>query len=98
MHKLVYSQNKNFPAFIKATEALRKAGYRVVSPHELETKDAKGTWEKCMRRDIKAEMDCHAIATLDGWTRSRGAKVEIFLGKALGYSVHPVDYYLRRQP
>jgi hypothetical protein len=88
---------KNFPAFIKASQTLRKAGYKVVSPHELETKDVQCTWENCMRRDIKAEMDCTAIATLPKWKNSRGASVEVYIGKALGYPVHTVEYYVKRR-
>jgi Domain of unknown function (DUF4406) len=89
--------NKNFPEFIRATKALRKAGYIVTSPHELETKDIQCTWENCMRRDIKAEMTCEAIATLKGWKKSKGANVEVYIGEALKYPVHTVDYYLKRR-
>jgi hypothetical protein len=88
---------KNFPAFIKASQALRKAEYKVVSPHELETKDVRFTWENCMRRDIKHLMKCSAIATLPRWKKSRGANLEIYIGKALKYPVHTVNYYLKRR-
>lgn len=88
---------KNFPSFISATKALREAGYRVVSPHELETRDERRTWKDCMKRDIKAQMDCTAIATLSGWKNSKGANVEVSIGKSLGYPVHSVAYYLKRK-
>jgi hypothetical protein len=49
--------DKNFPAFVKATRQLRKVGYKVLSPHELDLEHPRQTWEECLRRDIVKEME-----------------------------------------
>jgi hypothetical protein len=41
-----------------------------------------------MRRDIAELVTCDAIAALDGWERSRGASLEVYIAKALGMPVH----------
>lgn len=46
-----------------------------------------GTWSECMRRDIKALMDCDTVATLPGWQDSRGASLEVHIGKELGMKI-----------
>lgn len=88
-------KDKNFPAFEDATMHLRNAGYQVVSPHELESELVRFTWEDCLRRDIQAEMACHSIATLPGWKKSKGAKLEVYIAQALGYEVHTINYWLK---
>lgn len=89
-------KNKNFPAFMKAAITLRKAGHHVINPAELDIGEPRSTWEECLRRDIKEEMKCNAIATLPGWKKSKGALLETYIGKALKWPVHAVSYYLRR--
>ena len=75
----------NFPLFHTVTSALRNAGHIVINPAELNPDP--GTWSECMRRDIKALMDCDTVATLPGWQDSRGASLEVHIGKALGMRV-----------
>lgn len=86
----------NRPAFHRAAKELRKKGYRVINPPELDKHSPQRSWEGCLRRDIGEllTMDCNKIATLPGWTKSRGAKLEVYIGKALKYKIHPVHYYL----
>lgn len=64
----------NFPLF-----------HTVINPAELNPDP--GTWSECMRRDIKALMDCDTVATLPGWQDSRGASLEVYIGKELGMTV-----------
>lgn len=86
--------NKNFSSFERAKLDLAKAGYGVVNPWDLDLKDAKATWEECLRRDIKAMMQyCKGIATLPGCQKSKGAQLEINIAKALKWPVHTVDYW-----
>ena len=40
-----------------------------------------------MRRDIAALMECDTVATLPGWQDSRGASLEVHIGKELGMKV-----------
>ena len=81
----------NHPAFNKAAKVLRKKGYKVVSPAELD-KDitVKLTWTQCLRRDIKYLVDCQGVATLPGCDDSRGALLEIYIAKALDMPVKEV--------
>ncbi len=89
--------NNNVPAFNEATKRLRKKGYRVVNPAELDKGEPCRTWEDCLRRDLRELTKCVAIATLPGWKRSRGANLEIHVGKALSFAVHPVEHYLSKK-
>ena len=89
--------NNNVPAFNKAAKALRKKGYRVVNPAELDKDEPCKDWTGCLRRDIRHLTYCTDIATLPGWKKSRGANLEIHIGKALSFAVHPVGYYLKRR-
>jgi Domain of unknown function (DUF4406) len=87
----------NRPAFNRGAMALRKNGYRVVNPPELDKNDPQRSWEGCLRRDIVHLMRCDSIATLPRWTKSRGANLEIYIGRALKYPIHTVDYWLKRR-
>lgn len=89
--------NLNRSAFSKAAKALRKRGYKVINPSELDNNEPQRSWEGCLQRDIKHLMKCQSVATLDGWERSRGANLEIYIGNALKYPVHPVKYYLMKR-
>lgn len=82
----------NFPAFHEAANQLRAAGYTVTNPAELDAQDAGKTltWEQYMRRDIAALMQCDGIATLAGWSNSRGATLEVHIATRLGMPNWPV--------
>jgi hypothetical protein len=79
----------NFPAFNAAAERLRAEGHAVVNPAELDVQDAGKAmeWADYLRRDIKALMDCKAIALLPGWDKSRGATLEHYIATKLGMRV-----------
>lgn len=87
----------NFPAFNAAAKKLRARGFEIVNPAELDAGEPCNSWEECLRRDIKWLMKCTAIATLPGWKKSKGAKLEIHIGKELSFDIHTVQYYLSRQ-
>jgi hypothetical protein len=102
MKKLLYIsggmtgiKDNNRPAFAKASKILRKAGYRVISPPDLDKYSKHRTWEGFLRRDLSFLVKCDAIATLNGWKKSRGANLEIYVGKALSMEVHPIKFYLK---
>lgn len=75
----------NFPAFHEMAARLRAVGHAVVNPAELDhpTTD----WSECLRRDIVALMACHTVATLPGWERSKGARLEVLIAGQLGMAV-----------
>lgn len=81
----------NFPAFHNAAKRLRALGVEVVNPAEINPEPGM-PWAWYMRRDIKALMDCDAVATLPGWENSKGATLEVQIATALGMPVHPVIY------
>lgn len=82
----------NRPAFAAAQQALQDAGYAVVNPFEVSDSI---DWHTCMRADIKALVDCDGVATLDGWERSRGAKIEVSLATRLGMPARPWQDWVR---
>lgn len=85
----------NFPAFDRAASVLRKRGYKIVSPAELDDKKTrkqalaskdghpgkqKHTWGDFLARDVKLVADkVQGIVLMPGWTRSRGARLEAFV-------------------
>jgi hypothetical protein len=80
----------NFPAFNEAAEQLRRRGFEVVSPAELDpTTD--GEWSAYLRRDLLAMLDCEGIALLPGWALSRGASLEYQIAMALDFELVPLD-------
>lgn len=76
--------NHNRSAFADAQEALEASGYAVINPLLLSDET---DWHACMRKDIQALMACEGVATLDGWERSRGAKLEVSLATKLDMPV-----------
>jgi hypothetical protein len=85
----------NYPAFQNAAQQLRELGYIVTSPHEIEPLEQ--NWEGFMRADIKALMDCHKVVTLNGWEKSRGARIEVNLAKELGMKVVDIESLLPKE-
>ena len=82
----------NFPAFHDAAKRLRKSGFDILNPAELDAKIPKDqragwTWSDYLRRDIAVLMGCSGIVTLPGWEASRGARLEVSTAKSLGMSV-----------
>jgi hypothetical protein len=76
----------NFPAFRAAASVLRSLGNEVVSPVEINHgPDApQRSAEECLRRDLRALIDCTAIALLPGWEQSVGARCEAAVAVTLG--------------
>ena len=80
----------NFPAFHAAARALRGAGFDVVNPAEV-CPDTGMLWPDCMRRDIAVLVRCDAIALMQGWMDSRGARLERHIAVQLGMTVYDLD-------
>lgn len=79
----------NFPAFAIAARTLRKAGYDVTSPAEINADNGQ-SWKSCMRKDIKALCECDIIALLPGWEASEGAHLEIHIAHRIGILVRQI--------
>lgn len=76
--------DNNFPAFHAHAAALREQGYDVVSPAEIQEA---GTWELCLRADLRELCTCDAIALMPGWESSKGANLELHVAHRLGMQV-----------
>lgn len=72
----------NFPAFNKAADQLRAAGYDVVNPADGGSDNSK-SWEDYLREDLRLLLDCDGIALLPGWEKSRGARLEVHVATSL---------------
>lgn len=82
----------NYPAFEEAASRLRRRGRDVVSPHELydELPEERGSlpWWEYLQRGIEALTSCTDIIMLDGWAKSRGARLEHHVALGLGMAVY----------
>lgn len=93
-------EDNNFPEFHKWAAKLRADGHDVVSPAEIQEA---GTWELCLRADLRELCTCEGIALMPGWENSRGANLELHVAHRLGMQViHlPLQFdlvqHLRRQ-
>ena len=85
----------NFPAFDAAATHLRSMGYEIVSPAELDDPDVRTqvlanlptgkTWGDFLSRDVKVVADdCDGVIFLEGWHKSRGARLEAFVALLSG--------------
>jgi hypothetical protein len=86
----------NIPAFDAAARALRDRGWNVISPAELDDPEFREmclasktgteligdkTWGDLLARDVKIVADQVAgLILLPGWSQSRGARLEVFVG------------------
>lgn len=106
----------NYPAFIEAAAVLRKEGYEVVSPAELDDPETRAlalrsktgewgtgvahgeTWGDFLARDVKLLSDggIEAIFVLPGWERSRGARLETFIGRQM-VGLPVIDFVTRKR-
>lgn len=63
---------------------LRDAGYSVISPHELNEPDSLPTWDAYLRVDLAELLKCKRTVFLQGWERSKGARLEHHVSEVLG--------------
>ncbi|KAF1003264.1 MAG: hypothetical protein GAK28_04821 [Luteibacter sp.] len=76
----------NFPAFNAEAARLLALGFEVVNPADLNPEPDTG-WHECMRNDLKALLDCDALALLDGWQQSAGARLEMHVAHRVGIEI-----------
>lgn len=85
----------NFPAFDDHARRLRNAGYTVWSPadHDRgqgfdEKTDEAGELKDYMKVDLVEVLCSDAVAVLDGWTESQGARLEVHVARECGIPVY----------
>lgn len=82
----------NFPAFNHVEAELAAVGYEVANPAGKGLVEG-WTWARYLRYDLKVLLTCDAVATLDGWEHSRGARLETRVAEELEMAVwHWTDW------
>lgn len=84
----------NYPAFHQAARALRALGHRVYNPAEFPYAGPLDKFPVRSAFEVYTRFICReacTIATLPGWERSSGARVEVGLGERLGLHIVSVD-------
>ena len=90
--------NQNFDSFTQASNYLRKEGFEVVSPHELNAEagvdPSKGQpppskVRELLKEDTTQLLTCDGVAVLEGWETSFGANAEVFLAHSASLEVKP---------
>lgn len=74
-----------YAQFMEAEQKLIKMGYSPVNP----VKNVPGgqTWEYYLRNDIIKLMCCDSIYMLKGWRSSKGARLERYIARKLGFKI-----------
>ena len=91
----------NFPEFNRMADNLRSHGIKVFNPAEEDAaidgfdpaKDKAKSMSYYMTRDLPAVCQQDAVAVLAGWERSQGARLEVYVARALGKPI--IDAYTR---
>ena len=93
----------NYPAFDDAADRLRDAGYSVLNPTDTDPADYPdydGTtpppWEWWLRQALRMVLEADGIAVLPGWEGSRGARLEVYVGRSLDMPWRTVADWLDR--
>ncbi|WP_329602547.1 DUF4406 domain-containing protein [Pseudomonas putida] len=73
----------NFPAFHAMAATMRAEGWHVENPAEHGHVDG-AEWADYLRFDIARLSTCEAMMLLPGWSRSRGARLEVHIAKEIG--------------
>jgi hypothetical protein len=73
----------NRPAFDEAAAQIRAEGRTVFNPAEVGERDVIRTRSWYMRKDIDALLKCDSVHVLQGWEKSKGARLEIEIARQL---------------
>ncbi len=85
--------DNNYPEFNRVAKALREIGYTVVNPAEF----GNGRhYVDFLREDLRLMLDCHAVATLENWWESTGARNEVNVAGLLKMPVRSYVEWLER--
>ena len=76
----------NYPAFFEAEASLLRLGYDVENPASNPEPACK-SWRGYMRLALVQLAKSDAVVVLDGWRKSRGARLEVLIARALEMEV-----------
>lgn len=76
-------KDHNFPKFDEGAARLRTLGYSVANPAQKGVLEGY-KWEDYLRTDLTELLKCRFIVLLDGWEKSRGARLEAYIAYKLG--------------
>lgn len=79
----------NVPAFENARIMLRESGFAPLIPHDFVSEDA--DWQQAMRRSIETLVKADGLAYLDGWQKSKGARIEMRIARSIGMEIAAVE-------
>lgn len=89
--------NFNREAFNSAAGKLRRAGFEVLNPAELEAPCEAPEWGDWMRAALGQLLKADGVALLPGWRDSRGATVERQLARDLEVPALTVPAWLTKK-
>ena len=76
-----------FPAFNAAAAALRLLGFEVFNPADNGVDPAK-PWEEYLKYDLIKVIESNRVYVLTGWEESRGARLEVYVARALKIPIY----------
>jgi hypothetical protein len=88
----------NYPAFKHAAAEWRRQGWEVLDPTENYGGDTTKPYREYIRADLALLMRAEAIALLEGWQRSRGARFELHVAQLMGLEVYNATTFERIEP
>lgn len=83
----------NYPAFRDAANKLTALGFAVEDP-STNTNPTPDDYHGWLRAGLAQLITCHAVALLDGWEASGGARLEVNVAATLGLRVRPLREWL----
>lgn len=83
--------NFNYAAFNIAAKILRHRNFDLINPAENFDGRDDLPREDYMRQDIKHLLECDAIILINGWEKSRGAKLELEVARQLGLEIYTLS-------
>lgn len=75
--------NLNIDEFQKYEDKFKNLNFEVINPHKLHTEEETKsfTWSQFMKQDIKFMVECDFVAVLNGWEKSKGANLEVYIAR-----------------
>lgn len=81
----VTGTNDFYERFAEAEEKLLRVGYIPINP--VRNAPMGKSWEYYMRQDLIKLLCCDSIYMLKGWRSSKGARLERYIARKLGFKI-----------